>query len=328
MKNKETVCAVVVTYNRKNLLMECLDALMRQTRQLDAIYLIDNFSDDGTAELLLENGYINKLPAENVDEPTELEIDFDNSELIGFFNNGIEDKKAKIEKTIKIYYVRMNDNTGGAGGFYEGIKRSSERDFSWIWVMDDDAEPSLNALENMLKFEHKDKASFLAPQVRHKTLKNHTEYYHHKTKIDLTKIKEYNLKNETLIKPYYELEANGFVGPMLNNRAIKLSGKLPDKTFFIWWDDTDYTYELFKIFGYGYLVTDAIMLHKDKVVNETIYDWKAYYGIRNRIRFFRKHISSIGKIILTMKTIRLYFQLRKKLDRKKLFNFSIKELFI
>ncbi len=129
MKNKETVCAVVVTYNRKNLLMECLDALMRQTRQLDAIYLIDNFSDDGTAELLLENGYINKLPAENVDEPTELEIDFDNSELIGFFNNGIEDKKAKIEKTIKIYYVRMNDNTGGAGGFYEGIKRSSEN----IW---------------------------------------------------------------------------------------------------------------------------------------------------------------------------------------------------
>jgi GT2 family glycosyltransferase len=55
MKNKETVCAVVVTYNRKELLIECLDALCKQTRPIDAMYIIDNFSNDGTAELLLEN---------------------------------------------------------------------------------------------------------------------------------------------------------------------------------------------------------------------------------------------------------------------------------
>ncbi|MBD3842385.1 MAG: glycosyl transferase, family 2, partial [Campylobacterales bacterium] len=35
MENKETVCAVVVTYNRKELLIECLDALMKQTRPID-----------------------------------------------------------------------------------------------------------------------------------------------------------------------------------------------------------------------------------------------------------------------------------------------------
>ncbi|MCD6105633.1 MAG: glycosyltransferase, partial [Thermosipho sp. (in: Bacteria)] len=43
---KETVCAVVVTYNRKELLLECLEALRKQTRPLDAIYLIDNASTD------------------------------------------------------------------------------------------------------------------------------------------------------------------------------------------------------------------------------------------------------------------------------------------
>ena len=308
MENKETVCAVVVTYNRKELLIECLDALSKQTRQIDAMYIIDNFSNDGTAELLLEKLYINQLPPENLTEPFEMEI--------------------RSNDKPKIHYVRMNENTGGAGGFYEGIKRASEKGFNWVWVMDDDAEPSLNALENMLKFENKEKASFLAPQVRHKTLSNHTEYYHHKTKLDLVKIKEYNLKNEILTEPYYKLEANGFVGPMLNSQAIKVSGKLPDKSYFIWWDDTDYTYELFKSFGHGYLVTDSIMYHKDKVANEIIYDLKSYYGVRNRIRFFKKHINLIGKIVLAIKTIRLYFQLTKELDRKKMFEFSVKELFL
>ena len=60
----ETVCVVVVTYNRKELLIECLEALSKQTRPLDGIYIIDNASADGTPELLLgkglkKNGYKN-----------------------------------------------------------------------------------------------------------------------------------------------------------------------------------------------------------------------------------------------------------------------------
>lgn len=42
------VCAVVVTFNRKELLMDCLEALLKQKRPLDAIYIVDNASTDGT----------------------------------------------------------------------------------------------------------------------------------------------------------------------------------------------------------------------------------------------------------------------------------------
>jgi GT2 family glycosyltransferase len=47
-----TVCAVVVTYNRLNLLKECLDSLRAQTRKLDEILVINNSSTDGTLEWL------------------------------------------------------------------------------------------------------------------------------------------------------------------------------------------------------------------------------------------------------------------------------------
>ncbi|MCD7133327.1 glycosyltransferase family 2 protein [Limosilactobacillus balticus] len=51
MMNKK-IAAVVVTYNRKKLLAECIDALLAQTyRNLD-ILVIDNASTDGTREIV------------------------------------------------------------------------------------------------------------------------------------------------------------------------------------------------------------------------------------------------------------------------------------
>ncbi|GBF06214.1 glycosyltransferase [Deinococcus aerius] len=46
------VAAVVVTYNRKELLVKCLDSLLRQTEPLARIYVIDNASTDGTSEVI------------------------------------------------------------------------------------------------------------------------------------------------------------------------------------------------------------------------------------------------------------------------------------
>jgi rhamnopyranosyl-N-acetylglucosaminyl-diphospho-decaprenol beta-1,3/1,4-galactofuranosyltransferase len=48
----ERVCAVVVTYNRVELLRECLTALERQSRPLDLVMVIDNASSDGTPEVV------------------------------------------------------------------------------------------------------------------------------------------------------------------------------------------------------------------------------------------------------------------------------------
>lgn len=50
----ERVCAVVVTYNRKELLRKCLAALKSQTRKPDHILVVDNASTDGTPEMLKE----------------------------------------------------------------------------------------------------------------------------------------------------------------------------------------------------------------------------------------------------------------------------------
>lgn len=50
--NTARVCAVVVTFNRKDLLRECLQGLLRQTRPPDQILLVDNLSTDSTPAMV------------------------------------------------------------------------------------------------------------------------------------------------------------------------------------------------------------------------------------------------------------------------------------
>jgi GT2 family glycosyltransferase len=48
------VCAVVLTYNRRDLLDECLQAIAAQTHPCDRIIVVDNASSDGTARMVAE----------------------------------------------------------------------------------------------------------------------------------------------------------------------------------------------------------------------------------------------------------------------------------
>ncbi|MFA9269937.1 MAG: glycosyltransferase family 2 protein [Baekduiaceae bacterium] len=50
----ERICAIVVTFNRAELLAECLTRLGAQTRPPDEILVVDNASTDGTADVVAE----------------------------------------------------------------------------------------------------------------------------------------------------------------------------------------------------------------------------------------------------------------------------------
>lgn len=107
---------MIVTYNRINCLQRNLQCVRNQTFILDKIYVIDNFSTDGTKE------YLDLL----TEEWTELEV------------------------------LHLMENIGGAGGFYTGIRVAFENGADWVWGMDDDAYPERDALEIIVDFAEKD----------------------------------------------------------------------------------------------------------------------------------------------------------------------------
>lgn len=93
------ICAVIVTYNRKQLLGRNIEALLRQTYYVERIMIVDNCSTDGTYDYLLSRGWT---------------------------------------EAPRFVYIKTEANIGGAGGFYTGTKAAYESGADWILLMDDD----------------------------------------------------------------------------------------------------------------------------------------------------------------------------------------------
>lgn len=138
-ESQDSVCAVMVTYNRNALLLKALESILRQQRPVQAIYLIDNASTDNTPEALIAAGFLDAAPPDDLREPWEREKKV---------------QEGEGGKLYPLFYVRMPANTGGAGGFHEGMKRAYERGFQWFWLMDDDVTFYKSALGVMLGYKN------------------------------------------------------------------------------------------------------------------------------------------------------------------------------
>lgn len=126
-----TVATIIVTYNRKDLLLKCIDAVLLQNYRPDKIYIIDNNSTDGTDAILKTKGYVNNQ---------------------------------QNYKDINIEYVKLPFNGGGSMGFYEGLSRAyHEGSYDYYWVMDDDGEPHPECLKELV--EHRQVGEYLSPMV-------------------------------------------------------------------------------------------------------------------------------------------------------------------
>lgn len=90
---------IIVTYNRKKLLEECVINALNQTVPADKIVVVNNASTDGTQEYL----------------------------------------QTDIFKNEKFQVIHCEENIGGAGGFCRGMKDALNYDVDWMLIIDDDA---------------------------------------------------------------------------------------------------------------------------------------------------------------------------------------------
>jgi len=110
MNEKFTI--VIVTYNRLELLKECIQSAFNQTLRPYKVVVVDNASTDGTGVYLAEQEKI--------------------------FDNLIVDTSPS--------------NLGGAGGFHRGLEVASLESSDWVVLIDDDAMLCSEYLETIAKY--------------------------------------------------------------------------------------------------------------------------------------------------------------------------------
>ena len=284
-----TVAAVVVTFNRKELVTQCLDRLAHQTRPLDRIYVIDNASTDGTKERLAERGFLSRPD---------------------------------------ISYVRLDKNSGGAGGFHEGMRLAHEAGFDWIWIMDDDGEPTTDSLALMTPLFDRTDLVAVMPMIADANGDPDFSAPHRgfmKTRSEIVDGEMGRSLTRADIAGKSEVDINyySFVGPCFPRWVIDRVG-LPLRQFFIHYDDIEFSQRIAPL-GRAIVVTAARILHKEaQTVGHTEtagpgkrvrhrYDrlWIRYFGYRNltwlvmrgkldapRLPIFLRHAKLIARILL------------------------------
>ena len=290
-ESEEKIAAVVVTYDRKDLLGECLDSLLGQSFPPDALYIIDNHSTDGTYESLLAKELISPIESAS-NEPAE----------------SVRPVTGLPGRRLEVRYVRMPENTGGAGGFHEGMKRAVDTGFDWLWVMDDDLLAAPDALEVLVRkkegLEAAGDGSFL---------------------LNSLVLSKGHANQDRLAFPLQELSAGGspkigvyhwrlsevrdrvhdglyrwicpFNGTLIPARVIREIG-LPNSEFFIKGDEKDFLWRAAGRFNL-YTVVDSRVFHPQP--QNDAFDWKQYYQIRNMLivnRHFRFTVLRNLKLIV------------------------------
>lgn len=246
---KDKVSFVIVTYNRSKLLKKCLAHLTSfSSDNTDKIYVVDNSSTDDSQDVILS-----------------FSSKFDN-----------------------IRNIQLKVNSGGAGGFEVGCRLAYKDGAQWICMLDDDVLIDPRYHDVIKKFP--EVKCFIA--VREDLSGALAEYS--AIKFDYANPLRINPKVSTIARQYssrqslpelLKVDSGSFEGFFVNRSVIEKVG-FPNKEFFIFGDDTDYSLRIKKSGFQIYAARDARAVRQLPYVPALKFDWKFYYRWRN---FFALH---------------------------------------
>jgi len=197
------------------------------------------------------------------------------------------------EQFASVTYVRLPENIGSSGGFHEGMKLAYEKGHDWIWVMDDDAIPKVDALEKLLDcpVRLEKEVYALASAVLNW---DETIFPAHRRLFHAKKMTETIIGTEEYTQDYFQMDTASFVGFLLSRKAIDEVG-LPLKEMFIYFDDTEYSLRI-REKGIMFTVPASKVVHGERAKTlgsspwgQSPSGWKKYYAIRNQIYTYKRY---------------------------------------
>ncbi len=269
------ITAVVVTHNRLEKLKKCVDCLLNQDYPCDII-VADNDSSDETGEWVTDLIFAPEKEPES-SEPENI------SNMTGVI----------ITKSgpCRISYFNTGANLGGAGGFNTGIKYAYEQGYDYVWIMDDDAYPTVSCLSELMRADE--------------ILKGPENYGYLASIVLWTDGSECEMNRHGISKKYYfftellqygiiNTDSSTFVSLLLPKSTLEKAG-LPIKEYFIWGDDTEYTTRITNICKLpSFAVGKSIVIHDMKnnvgsdISRDDISRLANYgYAFRNENHFYR-----------------------------------------
>jgi GT2 family glycosyltransferase len=190
----------------------------------------------------------------------------------------------------QVDYLRLEENTGGAGGFHAGVDRAMAQGADWIWLMDDDAMPESDALSRLLSaLQPDERPPVLATQV---VTSEGTPDIAHRVRVRSRPLWAWHVPADEYRQPAFAADVVSFVGSLIHRQYVQNCG-LPRAEYFLYYDDFEFTYRI-RCAGYAIRVVPASRIrHRDdwrslpQTLREQSWGWRMYYRVRNCVHWYR-----------------------------------------
>ena len=253
---------VIVTFKRQELLAELFDSICRLTVAPWRVVVVDNENSPKTAKMVGEFA----------------------ARADGIWPSAGDDADSE-GGTSRVVYDPMEENTGGSGGFSEGVRRAYELGAEWFWVMDDDVAVEPDGLETLGRWSQE--ADAIMGQRR--DFDGGHFFWQHRFWTSLAIYNPFSRDSWREGERYKLANALCFEGSFFSRGLVTKIG-LPDPRFFIYLDDACYGYVASKA-GKVIYVPDYVLSRRREVANKEIgnvrqlnstSDMTRYYITRNR----------------------------------------------
>ena len=221
-------------------------------------------------------------------------------EIIVIDNASLDNTESMISAYPAVRYMRLKENIGSAGGYYEGLKIASENN-DFVWTLDDDMIVNKDAIEVLVRW-------WDILEKKHR----------------LGVIRSWIGDAPESLKPFI-IDSFAWRGTFLKKEVI-LDVGLPLKEYFLYAEDDEYAHRIIKQ-GYTMLTIPESQITERRTEDKMrLHGWgrqivlykesfRFYYAFRNQIALYRtyKECYNLFKTFCYAVKVTLFFILKKNL---------------
>ncbi|MHA7093087.1 glycosyltransferase family 2 protein [Priestia megaterium] len=284
----ESVAIIILNWNSYKDTFDCLKSIEKLDYDNYHVFLVDNFSQDNSL-VKLEKDYI--------------------------------DKKFQLNLT----FVKMKANLGFAGGNNVAIKIAAEKNYKYIWMLNNDTIVDQNALKSLVvRMNKNENIGIVGSKI----------YYYNSNKIwfaggqinkhtGSTKHIGIREEDKSQYNSFREVDYITGCSLLFRKEVVDSTGYMSDD-YFLYYEETDWNIRAKANGWLIYIEPKSVVYHKVSVSSggeNNIAPYVDYYDIRNAYICFKrnrpKYLLSLAFIYMMFKAIKKHIRIFVKNQNRK-----------
>jgi GT2 family glycosyltransferase len=300
------VVIIILNWNNADDTIKCLKSLHEISYSNNSIFLIDNNSEDDSLEKI--RNYLSNSDYFNFAGLKEQNFEYTNVEI----DSGLSQEQIMHIKSQKLTIIKNNQNLGFAEGNNIGIRLALQSiSPDYILLLNNDTIVTPDFLTNLVTVAENDlKVGILSPKLLRMSNPEIIDSTGHIFKYGFISDRGYGERDNHQYDN--KLEIIGAIGAaaLYRSEMIRNIGLL-DSTYFVSYEDAEYSWRAYKAGWKGKYVPDAVVYHKrggtidrDRDIKKNI----ATMNLKNLGRCIKKHATPTQKLKSTWFFIKIGMQ--------------------